>query len=190
KNITPPKEVKFKGITPEMKTVYDLVARQKEEFLKQMQQQRDEKQLREALEMGGGELHNFCDRSTYWQVEWVTRDGERHTSAIDKNDLTVVSAGIFLSGGDRHFDLQSLVGVVKEGRRKREEGRREEGKKGRREEGKKRRREEGKKRRREEGRKEERPNQEKGRRKERLKLQGSRKKEGRKRKEERGKLCF
>ncbi|GGA43139.1 hypothetical protein [Okeania sp. KiyG1] len=114
KNITPPKEVRFKGITPEMKTVYDLVARQKEEFMKQMQQQRDEKQLREALEMGGGELQNFRDRSTYWQVEWVTRDGERHTSAIDKNDLTVVSAGICLSGGDRHFDLQSLVGVVEQ----------------------------------------------------------------------------
>ncbi|NEP86916.1 MAG: hypothetical protein F6K18_08755 [Okeania sp. SIO2C2] len=30
KNITPPTEVRFKGITPEMKTVYDLVARQKE----------------------------------------------------------------------------------------------------------------------------------------------------------------
>ncbi|WP_339379563.1 hypothetical protein [Okeania hirsuta] len=124
KNITPLKEVRFKGITPEMKTVYDLVARQKEEFMKQMQQQRDEKQLREALEMGGGELQDFRDRSTYWQVEWVTRDGERHSSAIEKNDLTVVSAGICLSGGDRHFDLQSLVGVVKEGRRKREEGRR------------------------------------------------------------------
>nr|WP_240038779.1 MULTISPECIES: hypothetical protein [Okeania] len=127
KNITPLKEVRFKGITPEMKTVYDLVARQKEEFMKQMQQQRDEKQLREALEMGGGELQDFRDRSTYWQVEWVTRDGERHSSAIEKNDLTVVSAGICLSGGDRHFDLQSLVGVVKEGRRKREEGRRKEG---------------------------------------------------------------
>lgn len=114
KNITPPKEVRFKGITPEMKTVYDLVAREKEEFMKQMQQQRDEKQLREALAMGGGELQNFRDRSGYWQVEWVTRDGERHTSAIDKNDLTVVSAGICLSGGDRHFDLQSLVGVVEQ----------------------------------------------------------------------------
>ncbi|WP_293149814.1 hypothetical protein [Okeania sp. SIO2C9] len=66
KNITPLKEVRFKGITPEMKTVYDLVARQKEEFMKQIQQQKDEKQLREALEMGGDELQNFRDRSIYW----------------------------------------------------------------------------------------------------------------------------
>ncbi|MGB3508153.1 MAG: hypothetical protein WBA93_02720 [Microcoleaceae cyanobacterium] len=114
KNITSPKEVGFKGITPEMKIAYNLVAREKKEFIKQMQQQQDEKKLREALVMGGGELQNFRDRSTYWQVEWVTRDGESHTSAIEKNDLTVVSAGICLSGGDRHFDLQSLVGVVEQ----------------------------------------------------------------------------
>ncbi len=114
KNIIPPNKVRFKGITPEMKTTYDLVAGAKEEFMKQMQQQRDEKRLREALAMGGGELQNFRDRSGYWQVEWVTGDGERHTSAIDKNDLTVVSAGICLSEGDRHFDLQSLVGVVEQ----------------------------------------------------------------------------
>ncbi|MGK7922396.1 MAG: hypothetical protein AB4080_20565 [Trichodesmium sp.] len=114
KKITPPQEVRFKGMTPEMNTVYDLVAREKKEFLKKMQHQKDEKKLREALTMGGGELQNFRDRSSYWQVEWVTRDGERHISAIDKNDLTVVSAGICLSGGDRHFDLQSLVGVVEQ----------------------------------------------------------------------------
>ena len=30
KNITPPKEVKFKGMTSEMRIVYDLVARKKE----------------------------------------------------------------------------------------------------------------------------------------------------------------
>jgi hypothetical protein len=36
----------------------------------------------------------------------------RHTSAIAKADLTVVSSGICLSGRDRDFDLQSLVGVI------------------------------------------------------------------------------
>lgn len=72
----------------------------------------DEGRLRDALHMGGGELREFRDRGDFWQVEWMTRNGERHTSAISKDDLTVVSSGICLSGYDRDFDLQSLVGVI------------------------------------------------------------------------------
>lgn len=72
----------------------------------------DEHRLRDALHMGGGELRDFRDRGEFWQVEWTTCNGERHTSAICKNDLTVISSGICLSGFDRNFDLQSLVGVI------------------------------------------------------------------------------
>jgi len=72
----------------------------------------DEQQLRDALQMGGGRLRTFRDRGEFWQVEWTTRDRERHTSAIAKGDLTVMSSGICLSGCDRDFDLQSLVGVI------------------------------------------------------------------------------
>ncbi|GAB4205322.1 MAG: hypothetical protein Fur006_61340 [Coleofasciculaceae cyanobacterium] len=74
--------------------------------------QHPERRLRDALRMGGGELSDFRDRGDFWQVEWTTRNGERHTSAISKNDLTVISSGICLSGFDRDFDLQSLVGVI------------------------------------------------------------------------------
>lgn len=112
KKVTPPKELRFKGMTPEMRTAYDLVAQKKIEFKKQMQEQEDEKRLKNALKMGGGELRNFRDRSDYWQVEWVTGDGQHHSSAIAKSDLTVISSGICLSGLDRDFDLQSLVGVM------------------------------------------------------------------------------
>src|SRR5262249_38211647 len=66
-----------------------------------------------ALRVGGGDLRAFNDRGQYWLVEWTTADGERHTSAIAKGDLTVISSGICLSGRDRDFDLQSLVGVIK-----------------------------------------------------------------------------
>lgn len=74
----------------------------------------DEGRLQEALHMGGGELREFRDRGDFWQVEWMTRNGERHTSAISKTDLTVISSGICLSGYDQNFDLQSLVGVIEQ----------------------------------------------------------------------------
>lgn len=112
KKVISPQEVRFKGMTPEMRTVYELVAQQTEEFSEKFQQRRDESRLREALQLGGGQLREFRDRDDYWLVEWTTGNGDRHTSAIAKNDLTVVSSGICLSGMDRNFDLQSLVGVI------------------------------------------------------------------------------
>ncbi|MCJ8283072.1 MAG: hypothetical protein MJK14_25530 [Rivularia sp. ALOHA_DT_140] len=105
-------ELAFKGMTPEMRTAYDLATQQAKEFSALQQQKRDEKRLKKALQMGGGELQQWSDRQDYWVVNWITSDGEHHTSAISKNDLTVMSAGICLSGEDEKFDLQSLVGVV------------------------------------------------------------------------------
>lgn len=77
--------------------------------------ERDEWRLREALQVGGGDLRGFTGRGDYWVVEWTTRSGEQHTSAIGKKSLTVISSGICLSGRDRDFDLQSLVGVIEGG---------------------------------------------------------------------------
>ena len=57
-------------------------------------------------------MREFRDRQDHWVVEWTTADGQRHTSAISKSDLTVISSGICLSGRDRDFDLHSLVGVI------------------------------------------------------------------------------
>lgn len=111
-----PAEIRFKGMTPEMHIVYQLVVSQTKEFQDKIQaniqQVSDEKSLQNALKMGGGELQSFRDRQDHWLIEWTTAEGDRHTSAISKQDLTVISAGICLSGFDRDFDLQSLVGVV------------------------------------------------------------------------------
>jgi hypothetical protein len=109
RQLIPVEELQFKGITPEMRTLYHLATQRIEGFA---QPQRDEKRLRQALKLGGGELHQFHDRGDYWTVYWITSDGTRHTSAIAKENLTVVSSGICLSGRDRDFDLQSLVGVM------------------------------------------------------------------------------
>ncbi|HLK54942.1 MAG TPA: hypothetical protein VKU00_00170 [Chthonomonadaceae bacterium] len=128
-----PEEVQFPGLTPEMRAVYGLVAsaedgfetlrlrreaeraererRQAAERLHQQRQQ-DATRLRKALQVGGGNLAEFRDRGEYWLVDWSTRNGQRHTSAICKRDLTVISSGICLSDQDRDFDLQSLVGVI------------------------------------------------------------------------------
>ena len=103
------KELQFKGITPEMRSLYDLVTKKAEGFA-----QSDEKRLQQALQVGGGELQQFQDRGDYWTLNWTTADGTRHTSAIAKSDLTVISSGICLSGRDRDFDLQSLVGVMED----------------------------------------------------------------------------
>ncbi|MGL5058550.1 MAG: hypothetical protein ACRC62_01115, partial [Microcoleus sp.] len=106
-----PEKIRFKGMTPEMRTVYELACRNLKDFDPKM---RDEKRLQQALKMGGGELREFRDRDDFWLVEWISSNGEHHSSAISKSDLTVISAGICLSGFDRNFDLQSLVGVVED----------------------------------------------------------------------------
>jgi hypothetical protein len=69
------------------------------------------------LAHAGADLRDFADRGDVYRVTY-TVDGRRHTSVVNKNDLTVQSAGVCLSGGDRAFDLHSLVGVLREGERK------------------------------------------------------------------------
>lgn len=116
RNKLPTEDLKWKGLTPEMRVCYSIVfSREKleQERKLQHQQSRGEKRLRDALEFSGGALREFSDRGDYWLVEWTARNGELHSSAISK-DLTVVSAGICLSGEDEKFDLQSLVGVVED----------------------------------------------------------------------------
>ena len=114
-----PEKVSLKGLTPEMRACYSLIFRREElerESKLQREQRRresrDEARLRGALSFGGGDLRSFQDRGDYWLVEWIARTGELHMSDISKSDLTVISAGICLSGEDEKFDLQSLVGVV------------------------------------------------------------------------------
>lgn len=102
------REPVFAGITPEMRACYAIAFAKQEEERKQT----DEERLRSALSLAGGNLESFIDREDHWNVFWKTSDGVEHTSAISKKDLTVISAGVCLSGRDSDFDLQSLVRVV------------------------------------------------------------------------------
>jgi hypothetical protein len=107
-----PEELSFSGMTPEMATAYNLVWQQTAIARKKRQLKVAETRLETALKQADGKLESYRDRGEYWQIEWRTADGQLHSSAIDKRDLTVVSSGICLSGRDRDFDLQSLVGVM------------------------------------------------------------------------------
>ncbi len=109
-NHTPVEKLAFSGLTPEMRSAYHLASQQTQDF----STKQDERRLRSALQTGGGSLDRFQDKGDFWTVEWRTGDGEEHTSAISKQDLTVMNAGICLDDLDEDFDLQSLVGVVEQ----------------------------------------------------------------------------
>ncbi len=107
-----PSDLKLPGLTPAARTAYALAAQRAPEFAGYRRHETAQARLRVALAFGGGTLYDYADHGDYYQIDWRTRAGEQHTSAIAKHDLIVMSAGICLSGQDRDFDLQSLVGVV------------------------------------------------------------------------------
>lgn len=139
--VTEPEDLAWAGLTPEMRNAYRLAlvnmpeyrrrvalaraeerarqevrrrpeVRQMPDHVRPGRETRDEARLSRALQRGGGQLRNYTDQGEHWQVEWQTSDGEWHVSAVAKTDMTVLSSGICLSGRDRDFDLQSLVGVI------------------------------------------------------------------------------
>lgn len=75
---------------------------------------RNEDRIKDALHRAGAEYRSYVDRGDTYSVEY-TVNGQTHRSAVSKDNLSVVSAGICLDGHDQDFDLQSLVHVVKEG---------------------------------------------------------------------------
>jgi hypothetical protein len=111
---TDPEMAIIGGMTAEERMCYEIahereiIARQ--EALKNNKEER----LKRALQRGGATLRSYVERGTTYTVEF-TVDGERHRSVVDSETLRVTSAGICLNGGDRNFDLQSLVGVIREG---------------------------------------------------------------------------
>jgi hypothetical protein len=73
-----------------------------------------ELRLADALAHAGAELAAYLERDDAYTVTFKV-DDRSYRSTIAKDNLTVLTAGICLSGQDRRFDLQSLVGVIREG---------------------------------------------------------------------------
>jgi hypothetical protein len=111
--LTPPEKLQRSGLTAEERAAYELNYWPRYEATEEARQSREERRLRSALGHAGAELKDYVERQDVYTVTYEV-DGQRHVSAVSKNDLSLQVAGICLSGEDQNFDLQSLVGVIRE----------------------------------------------------------------------------
>jgi hypothetical protein len=113
---TPPEDLYKPTLTAEEREVYRLVYQASYEAIEAARRDRIQLQLADALAHAGARLLSYIERQEAYTVVY-TVDGQTHRSTVGKDDLTVLAAGICLSGQDRRFDLQSLVGVLRAGAR-------------------------------------------------------------------------
>lgn len=103
------------GLAAEERAAYSLNYARKLEAELEARRDLAEERLRAALEHAGAELREYVERGDVYRVTYEIA-GRRQVSVISRADLSVHAAGICLSGQDRRFDLQSLVGVIREAR--------------------------------------------------------------------------
>lgn len=113
-----PDKLEFPGLTAEERNAYAVAYVPALQADMEAKRNKDEEKIKAALERAGAKYASYVERKDTFTVEY-TVDGEQHRTVVKKNNLAVESAGICLSGGDTNFDLQSLVGVIREGRRRR-----------------------------------------------------------------------
>ena len=108
-----PEQLSRRGLTAEERAAYveNYAPRLRVELA--ARRDRVEERLRAALAHAGAELQHYQERDDVYRITYEV-DGRRHVSVVAQHDLSVQVAGICLSGQDRHFDLQSLVGVLRE----------------------------------------------------------------------------
>jgi hypothetical protein len=106
-----PKNLVYSGLRFEDKMAYAVRC----EIDKKLLERNKEYRLKKAVEHAGGIFKAFAEKGDHFSITYEV-DGEKYTSTVSKNDnMQVLTAGICLSGGDKAFDLTSLVSVIREG---------------------------------------------------------------------------
>jgi hypothetical protein len=113
KRMAPPDQLERSGLTAEERAAYAACYWPRYETSEEARRSREEKRVRQALAHAGAEFEQFRERGDVYVVTYRV-DGQQHVSTVARNNLGVQVAGICLSGEDASFDLQSLVGVIRE----------------------------------------------------------------------------
>jgi hypothetical protein len=111
--MVPPDKLDRRGLTAEERAAYAASYQVRFAASEEARRDHEEDRLRRALAHAGGELKDYRERADGYTITYEV-DGQRHVSSVSKADLSVQVAGICLSGEDDNFDLQSLVGVLRE----------------------------------------------------------------------------
>jgi hypothetical protein len=106
-----PASLKFKGLTFEEKAAYSIRITMDKKAIEEHRT----KSVKIDVEHAGGVFKGLKEKREHYEVTYEV-DGQRYMSVISKDPArSVISAGICLSGGDRAFDLKSLITVMREG---------------------------------------------------------------------------
>ncbi|MBX9685928.1 MAG: hypothetical protein K2X27_04450 [Candidatus Obscuribacterales bacterium] len=108
-----PENLQCPGMVPQERLAYKMLylEKNKGETLKSD----DNSRISRALSHAGAYLDSFwyTERGQHISVRFQL-DKREHVVEVNRSDLSVISAGICLSGQDANFDLSSLVGVLRE----------------------------------------------------------------------------